>query len=323
MAKGDTRSEKKANYFEKLYDCLRDYRRILLVNVDNVTSAQINTIRQQSRPSETHKPAVELTLLMGKNTMIRRAIRNQINQFPHMEKLLPYIRGNVGFVFTNGDLCTARDMILANKVSAPAKAGAIAPCAVTVPKGNTGMGPEKTNFFQALGISTKITKGTVEIVNDVVLFKEGDKVGQSEATLLNMLHISPFTYGLSLKVVYEDNDVYEPSLLDINSEHISACMQQTIERIASISLAVNRPTAASVPHIMANSIKKIMAVALESEHHTFAAKDKVLKAMEASKHAVHAPAAAAAPAGGKAAPAAKVEEPEEEEDEDMGFGLFD
>ena len=73
------------------------------------------------------------------------------------------------------------------------RAGALAPLDVTVPAQNTGMGPEKTSFFQALSIPTKITKGTIEIIQDVPLIKAGDKVGMSEATLLNMLSISPFT----------------------------------------------------------------------------------------------------------------------------------
>ena len=34
---------------------------------------------------------------------------------------------------------------------------------------------------------------------DVKLIKSGDKVGASEATLLNMLKISPFTYGLEIE----------------------------------------------------------------------------------------------------------------------------
>lgn len=79
---------------------------------------------------------------------------------------------------------------------APAKAGAIAPCDVTLPPQNTGMGPEKTSFFQALQIPTKIARGTIEILNDVNLIKTGDKVGASEAALLNMLGIMPFSYGL-------------------------------------------------------------------------------------------------------------------------------
>ena len=45
--------------------------------------------------------------------------------------------GNVGFVFTNGDLKDIRDKILSNRVAAPARAGALAPLDVYVPAGNT------------------------------------------------------------------------------------------------------------------------------------------------------------------------------------------
>ncbi|MFN9945103.1 MAG: hypothetical protein ACK56I_37110 [bacterium] len=41
------------------------------------------------------------------------------------------------------------------------------------------MGPEKTSFFQALSIPTKITKGTIEIISDVPLIKAGDRVSFS------------------------------------------------------------------------------------------------------------------------------------------------
>ena len=50
------------------------------------------------------------------------------------------------------------------QVAAPAKAGAIAPLDVKVPPQNTGLGPEKTSFFQALAIPTKIARGTIEIL---------------------------------------------------------------------------------------------------------------------------------------------------------------
>jgi hypothetical protein len=74
------------------------------------------------------------------------------------------VRGNVGFVFTRGDLVEVRDKLLENKVRAPARNGAIAPCPVIIPAQNTGLGPEKTSFFQALSIPTKISKGTIEII---------------------------------------------------------------------------------------------------------------------------------------------------------------
>ena len=103
-------------------------------------------------------------VLMGKNTMMRKAIRGHLDQNPALEKILPHIKGNVGFVFTKEDLVAIRDALLDNKVKAPARAGALAPLDVVVPAQNTGLGPEKTSFFQALNIPTKITKGTIEII---------------------------------------------------------------------------------------------------------------------------------------------------------------
>lgn len=84
-------------------------------------------------------------------------------------RILPHIRGNVGFVFTKSDLGEIREKLLDNKVQAPARANAIAPCAVVIPAQNTGLGPEKTSFFQALSIPTKISKGTIEIIVSVKL----------------------------------------------------------------------------------------------------------------------------------------------------------
>lgn len=79
-------------------------------------------------------------------------------------RLLPHIRGNVGFVFTKNDLVDVRDRLTENRVRAPARAGALAPMPVDIEPQNTGLGPEKTSFFQALSIPTKISKGTIEII---------------------------------------------------------------------------------------------------------------------------------------------------------------
>src|SRR5947208_13939817 len=100
--------------------------------------------------------------------------------------------------------------ILANRVAAPARAGAIAPDDVSVPSGNTGMEPGKTSFFQALGIPTKIARGTTEIVSDVKVVTAGTRVGPSEATLLNMLNISPFTYGMTVVQIYDAGNTFSP-----------------------------------------------------------------------------------------------------------------
>uniref|UniRef100_A0A2R8Z9G9 Large ribosomal subunit protein uL10 n=1 Tax=Pan paniscus TaxID=9597 RepID=A0A2R8Z9G9_PANPA len=154
----EDRATWKSNYFLKIIQLLDDYPKCFIVGADNVGSKQMQQIRMSLRG--------KAVVLMGKNTMMRKAIRGHLENIPALEKLLPHIRGNVGFVFTKEDLTEIRDMLLANKVPAAARAGGIAPCEVTVPAQNTGLGPEKTSFFQALGITTKISRGTIEILKD-------------------------------------------------------------------------------------------------------------------------------------------------------------
>ena len=57
-----------------------------------------------------------VVVLMGKNTMIRKAIRGHLEKNPLLEKLLPHIKGNIGFVFTKQDLKEVRDKIQSNQV---------------------------------------------------------------------------------------------------------------------------------------------------------------------------------------------------------------
>lgn len=261
---------------------------------------------------------------MGKNTMIRKAIRGHLDDNPALEKLLPYIRGNVGFVFTEEDLVEIRSKIVENKVQAPARAGAIAPLDVKIPPQNTGLGPEKTSFFQALSIPTKISKGTIEILNEIHLIHKGDKVGASEATLLNMLNISPFSYGLVIQQVYESGTVFEPEILDITPEDLRAKYLQGVQNVAAISLAIGYPTVASAPHSIVNGLKNLIAIACETDI-TFPAAEKAKEYLkDPSKFVSAAPPAPTK--GDSPAKEAKKEDKKaesEEEDDDMGFGLFD
>ncbi|KAK2816322.1 hypothetical protein Q7C36_022593 [Tachysurus vachellii] len=313
----EDRATWKSNYFLKIIQLLNDYPKCFIVGADNVGSKQMQTIRLSLRG--------KAVVLMGKNTMMRKAIRGHLENNPALEKLLPHIRGNVGFVFTKEDLAEVRDLLLANKVPAAARAGAIAPCEVTVPAQNTGLGPEKTSFFQALGITTKISRGTIEILSDVQLIRPGDKVGASEATLLNMLNISPFSYGLIIQQVYDNGSVYSPEVLDITEDALHKRFLEGVRNIASVCLQIGYPTLASIPHSVINGYKRVLAVAVETDY-SFPLADKV-KAFLADPSAfavAAAPAvAAAAPAAAPAAAAEPAKEESEESDEDMGFGLFD
>ena len=49
-------------------------------------------------------------------TYFRKIIRGLVDSHPQLEKLLPHVKGNVGFVFTDEDLKDIRDTLEENKV---------------------------------------------------------------------------------------------------------------------------------------------------------------------------------------------------------------
>jgi len=313
----------KSNYFLKLLTLLDEFPKFFIVGADNVGSNQMQQIRIALRGTA--------EVLMGKNTMMRKAIRGHLDSNPALEKVLPHIVDNIGFVFTKADLVEVRDKLLSNKKPAAAKAGALAPIDVFVPAQNTGLGPEKTSFFQALQIATKITRGTIEILNEVHIIKKDEKVGASEATLLGMLNIHPFAYGLQILQVYDGGSIFHPSVLDITDEDIRAKFIEGAAIVTMTCLGIGYPTAASVPHMVSNAFRNLLAVAVETDY-TFKEAEQI-KEMLANPEkfaALAAPVAAAtaAPTESAAAPVeeakpAAKDESEEESDDDMGFGLFD
>eukprot|EP01114_Cavostelium_apophysatum_P004930 TRINITY_DN153_c0_g1_i1.p1 TRINITY_DN153_c0_g1~~TRINITY_DN153_c0_g1_i1.p1 ORF type:complete len:337 (+),score=109.58 TRINITY_DN153_c0_g1_i1:70-1011(+) len=313
MSGGDAKAARRQGYFGRLIKLIDEYPKILIVGADNVGSSQMAKVRHSLRG--------KAIVLMGKNTMIRKAIRGHIENNKALEALLPYIRGNIGFVFCKDDLNEVKKKINELKVAAPAKAGNFAPVDVIVPAGPTGMEPTMTSFLQALNIPSKITRGQVEIIQDIHLINKGAKVGASEANLLAKLDIKPFFYGLSITTVYDNGSIYEASVLDLTDEDVLAKFHSGVKRVASVSLALHYPTVASVPHSIVNGFKNVLAIGLATEY-SFPKAEQMKNAAAAGPAKTAAPATGGKPAAVESKPA-KVEEPAEEEDGDMGMSLFD
>jgi len=182
------------------------------------------------------------------------------------------------------------------------------------------MEPGKTAFFQALGIPTKIARGTIEITTDLKLVEAGGKVGPSEATLLNMLNISPFTYGMSISQVYDDGQCFASAVLDISEEDLIKAFLGAIKAIACISLAANYPTLPSVAHSLVNAYKKAVAVALATDYCWEAIEE--LKDRIANPDAYASAAPVATSSGPTETKAAEEEKKADEDDESEEDGML-
>jgi large subunit ribosomal protein LP0 len=290
------------------------YKKLFVVECDNVGSNQLHEIRKSMRG--------KALVYCGKNTQMRRVLRELEEEGrPELEKVRLACKLNIAFVFTNESLPKIRDMITAEKKASPAKANAVAQVGVVIPKGITSLEPSMTSFLQALNISSKITKGSIEIVSDVELFKEGDKVDASQAALLQKLDILPFSYGLVPIAVFDGNSIFAPEVLDIEDSRILGAFTAALQNTVCVSFACNMPTVASVPYSILLSFANLLAVAAETEHSFKEAEEIKAYLADPSAFACAAGPAVAA-TGGATAAAAVVEEEDEEEEMAPAANLF-
>merc|ERR550534_1810536 len=103
---------------------------------------------------------------------------------------------------------------------------------------------------------------------------------------------------------------------------VAAAFNAAVREVASLCLALNYPTAASVPHSIMDAYKNMLAIGLACKTYSWENLSKVKEILaDPSKFA-----AAAAPAAGGDAPAeAAAAEPEEEEEEESSVaagGMF-
>jgi large subunit ribosomal protein LP0 len=253
-------SDKKRAYGQRLVDYIENYKAIFLVQCDNVGSKQMQQVRVALRG--------HAAVLMGKNTTIRKVVKDFLkkNEGHPVEILLEHIVGNVGLIFTNGDLAKIRGIITSNKVPAPARIGAFAPVDVFVEPGPTGCDPGQTTWFQALNIPTKINKGQIEMVSRVHLIKTGSRVTDSQAALLQKLHIKPFTYGLAPTKVYDAGNVFDVAILDIDEKELLAKFFEGVGTLAALSMEIGMPNKASIVHSINNAYKTLLALGITTDY---------------------------------------------------------
>ena len=230
---------------------------------------------------------------------------------PHLRIVKEQLKLNTGMIFTNGDLADIKKILDSQVREAPAKIGILAPRDVTIPAGPTGMDPKQTSFFQNLNIATKIVKGQVEIVTEVLIIKADEKISPGQAALLDKLKIRPFEYKMHIKNVLDNSKLYPAAVLSITPQSILAAFGIGVQNVAAVSLSSGYATQASVHHSVLNAFKHLACASFASGF-SFKEADK-LKASAGSR-----PAAAGAPvAAAKAAPVA-APVVEEEVDVDMG-----
>lgn len=246
----DTSKERKQRLYARTQSLFKSAKNFMVVSMENITALQLQHTKMAWKDSA--------TFLFGKNTTMKRALNDMgVHEFDR------FLRGNVAFIFGE-DARAIKRIIMENKRNAFAKVGAIAQQDMWIENMVTSMGPDKTAFFQALGINTKITKGKVEIISRAQTLQKGCKVTPSQANLLKVMNIKPFVFYMEILAIYENGEIYSADILDITDDDIASMIHSSVQEIAAVSLGTGVPTKASAGYELTNAIRDIVKISLGS-----------------------------------------------------------
>jgi len=194
---------------------------------------------------------------------MRLVIKSQIPNEPKLATILPFIKNQIGLIFTNDHLATVVRVLQTQLALTRVKAGNIAEQDIIIPKGGTGLDPGKTSGFSAHNIATRICRGQIEIITDVLVTQKGHVVSSSVAMLLKNLDIRP-SVALKILYVYDRERLYSGPLVDLEmtSEQVTASFLRGVRVVSALSLVIGFPCQASAPILIAKTFRKLTALTL-------------------------------------------------------------
>jgi len=220
----------KLDRVEELTNIMTSNPVVGIVNIHGIPAKQLSKMRARLRG--------DVGLLVTKRTLIDMALDKVAESRPGIDGLKEASEGQVGLVFTELNPFKLFKMMEKTKTASPAKGGEEAPNDIIIKAGDTAFKPGPVvREFQQVGIPAAIERGKVVIKKKAVLVKAGEPIPKDLAGVLPRLDILPLMLGLDLQAAYEDGIVYQPDVLDVDTEAILG--QMASGAAAAFSLAVN------------------------------------------------------------------------------------
>jgi large subunit ribosomal protein L10 len=120
---------------------------------------------------------------------------------------------------------------------APAKGGETANSDIEIKAGDTPFKPGPiVGELQKVGIPAAIQEGKVVIKSDKLIVRSGEKIPADVALMLTRLEIFPIEIRMTLNGVFEDGNIYQSDVLDIDIDEFLGKIRQASNN--SLNLAI-------------------------------------------------------------------------------------
>ncbi|MDO8647773.1 MAG: 50S ribosomal protein L10 [Candidatus Diapherotrites archaeon] len=181
-------------------------------------------------------------------------------------KLKELAEGSIAIIGTSMNPFELFGYLKKSKGSMAAKAGMLAPFDLMVPAMDTGLPPGPAlSELKAAGLNVRIMGSTISVVEDKVVTKQGVAVTPAVASVLQKLDIRPIKVGLNLVAVFENNEIFMASVLDIDEEQTLENIAQAFNNALNVAVFAGIFNNESTPIMIQKAFREAKAVSIEAE----------------------------------------------------------
>ncbi len=266
-------SEAKKIVVANLIKLIKENPIIGVVNMENLPAKQLQKISAKLREN--------VVLTMTKKRLMKLAFEKTQDDKKDIMKLVDYLKGMPALLFTKQDPFGLFKTLKKNKSFAPAKAGQIAPCDLSLKAGPTPFAPGPIiGELGAMGLKTKVEDNKIQIIENKVVVKEGEEVQANVAGILSRLGVKPVEIGLELVAVYENGDILTKDVLDIDEEAYLNEMKSAHSEAFKLAVELNYPIEEVIAIVLPKIHGEARTLALEQDILTNETSEDILKKAE-------------------------------------------
>ena len=241
---------------QELKKMMDEYTVVGIVNVENLPAKQLQNMRETLRDT--------VKILMAKKRLIKIALNE--SKKPGLKELESKMRGMPAVLVTKENPFKLFKILKQNKSKAPIKEGQIAPNDIEVPAGPTPFAPGPIiGELGSFKIKTGVEGGKVAIKEDAIVANEGEEVSKTLAALLTRLGIEPMEIGLDLVGVYENGEILDKSILDIDEETFIKDLQGAAAQAFNLAFNSGYPTKETVKVMLSKAHQNARNLAISQD----------------------------------------------------------
>lgn len=263
----------KQSQVQELSPLFKKYKTIAVGDLSGMPSSLVQKLRKNLND--------KAVLKVSKTRVIKKALESVSDK----KQVAPLVNKSCLIIFSDLDPFELFSLVKKNRAKAFAKEGYVAEEDILVPAGDTGLPPGPAlSELKAAGLQLKIQGPTIQITEDKIVTKKGERVTKPVAAVLAKLDIKPVKIGLKLSGVFEESVMFLPQVLDIDTEKVFNDFASAYTKAVNLSFNAQIFNSASMPLLLGRAFREAKEVALAGNVFTKETMPQILaKALNAAK----------------------------------------